>query len=304
MSLMLSVIVPMYNESEAVDAFFAATIPVLEGITTEWEIIAVDDGSRDDTYARLTQFHQNDSRIKAIRFSRNFGKENALTAGIDYANGQAVIVLDADLQDPPSLIPQMVDKWREGYKVVLGQRRSRGDESVLKVFCANLFYNLINRISTVKVVSNTGDFRLMDAEAVGVMRSLKERNRFMRGLLAWSGLKQSIVQFDRPNRSKGQTKYSFYKSLLYAIDGIVSLSNAPLRIPTFLGLLICGSSLLSLLLAQSLLFSLLFFCVGLQFLCLGLLGEYLARVYAEARNQPLYYVSETLGQLVPIPSDV
>ena len=294
---LLSIVVPMYNESEAVEAFFAATVPVLEAITKEWEIIAVDDGSKDDTFARLEKHNAQDARVKALRFSRNFGKEAALTAGIDYVSGKAAILLDADLQDPPALIPQMVEKWREGYKVVLGQRRSRTGESSVKTMCASLFYWVINRISAVPVIPNTGDFRLMDMEAVNVMRKLRERNRFMRGLLAWSGLKQCIVQFDRPARDQGTTKYSFFKSLLYAIDGIISLSNAPLRLPSVLGALICVLALSLLAFSSHLLFSLLFFCVGLQFLCLGLLGEYLARVYREARDQPLYYLSATLGRV-------
>ena len=300
---LLSIVVPMYNESEAVEAFFAATIPVLEKITSEWEIIAVDDGSRDDTFARLQKLNTKDARIKAVSFSRNFGKEAALTAGIDHVSGKAAILLDADLQDPPALIPQMVEKWREGYKVVLGQRKSRSGESALKVFCASAFYWFINRISDVPVVPNTGDFRLMDMEAVQVMRQLRERNRFMRGLLAWSGLKQCIVQFDRPARDQGETKYSFFKSLLYALDGIISLSDVPLRLPSALGLLVCGLALFSAFFWQHLIFSLLFFCVGLQFLCLGLLGEYLARVYREARDQPLYYVSATLGQVAKVPAN-
>lgn len=299
MSPLLSIIVPMYNESEAVDAFFAATVPVLESITKEWEIIAVDDGSRDDTFARLTHFHNNDGRIKALKFSRNFGKENALTAGIDYANGQAVIVLDADLQDPPALIPQMVEKWHEGYKVVLGQRRSRLGESLFKTIPAKIFYWLMNQFSSVPIVPNTGDFRLMDADVIRAARSLKERTRFMRGILGWSGHTFHLLPFDRPTRAIGAPKQTFQKLFTLAIDALISLTQIPVRLPIFLGVLICVASALSLFWAQSLLFSLLFFCVGLQFVCLGLLGEYLARIYREARQQPIYYVSETLGQLVP-----
>ena len=297
MQPLLSIVVPMYNESEAVEAFFAATVPVLESITKEWEIIAIDDGSKDDTFPRLEKQHQQDPRIKVIRFSRNFGKEAALTAGIDYVSGKATILLDADLQDPPSLIPQMVEKWREGHKVVLGQRRSRAGESFLKTAPASLFYWLMNRVSTVPIIPNTGDFRLMDKDVILAARHLKERARFMRGILGWSGHSIYLLPFDRPARSAGMPKQTLPKLFGLAMDAFISLSDVPLRVPSFLGMLVCAGSVISLFSSARVVFSLLFFCVGLQFLCLGLLGEYLARVYRETRDQPLYYVGETLGHV-------
>jgi glycosyltransferase involved in cell wall biosynthesis len=293
----------MYNESEAVEAFFAATIPVLEKVTSEWEIIAIDDGSKDDTFVRLQKQHAKDARVKVLSFSRNFGKEAAMTAGIDHASGKATIMLDADLQDPPSLIPQMVEKWREGYKVVLGQRKSRKGESVFKILPAALFYWLMNKVSLVPIIPNTGDFRLMDREVILAARHLKERARFMRGIMGWSGHETYLLPFDRPVRSIGAPKQTLPKLFALAMDAFISLSNTPLRVPSVIGLVICVLSVCSLFFSVPLVFSLLFFCVGLQFLCLGLLGEYLSRVYRETRNQPLYYVTATLGHVEKAPGN-
>lgn len=291
---LLSVVVPMYNESAVINAFFEVVLPILESVTPNWEIIAVDDGSKDDTYTQLIGYSTRDPRIKLIRFSRNFGKEQAVTAGLDHANGKATVLLDADLQDPPSLIPEMVAKWKEGYEVVLGQRQKR-NEPWVKTAPAALFYWLINHLSSAPVPANTGDFRLMDKKVVTVVRRLKERTRFMRGVLGWGGFKTYLIPFDRPPRKAGVPPMTVRKLIVVAMDGIVSVSNAPLRLASVLGLLICPVAFLSLISGASFWVALLFLLMGLQFLCLGILGEYVARIYREVRQQPIYSVAETVG---------
>lgn len=297
---LLSVVVPMYNESAVIDAFFEAVIPVLKSVTEDWEIVAVDDGSKDDTFAKLLSYHRNNSRIKIVRFSRNFGKEQAMTAGLDHVSGKATILLDADLQDPPSLIPEMVAKWKEGYEVVLGQRRKR-NEPWVKTAPAHLFYWLINHLSSAPVPANTGDFRLMDRKVVQTVRRLKERTRFMRGVLGWGGFSTYLVPFDRPPRKAGVPPQTFRKLVMVAIDGIISVSNAPLRLATFMGVAICPIAFISLVSGASFWVALLFLLMGLQFLCIGILGEYVARIYLETRQQPIYSVAETLGIQSTVP---
>ncbi|HEY9843533.1 MAG TPA: glycosyltransferase family 2 protein, partial [Candidatus Obscuribacterales bacterium] len=204
----ISLVAPMYNESEGLDQFFQIVIPILEQISPAWEIVCVNDGSRDDTLAKLVGHHQREPRIKLINFSRNFGKEAGTTAGIDFARGKVVIPIDADLQDPPELILEMVAKWREGYKVVLATRRERREDTWFKRQSALMFYRIISAMSEIEIPKNTGDFRLMDRQVVDTLKSLPEKTRFMKGIFAWLGFPTTTIYFDRPQRFAGQTSWN------------------------------------------------------------------------------------------------
>jgi len=304
----ISVIIPMYNEEEGLKKLFSRLMPCLEKVTSNYEIICVNDGSRDNTLAALKAYSKSDSRIKIINFSRNFGKEVAMTAGLDYASGRAVIPIDADLQDPPELIPELVKKWQEGYKVVLATRRGRNSDTWLKRKSATWFYNLINKVSDVRIPSNTGDFRLMDASVVNAVRQLPERTRFMKGIFAWVGFSTTTIYFDREARAAGQTSWNYWKLWKFALDGIFSFTSVPLRVWTYIG---GGISLISFLWAlkiiiktvvlgvdvpgyASLMVALLFMG-GMQLLSVGIIGEYVGRIYSETKHRPLYFVEETVG---------
>lgn len=305
---LLSVIVPMYNESEGVEVFFSTLSPILSQITSDWEILCVNDGSRDDTLAHIKRHASKDHRIKYISLSRNFGKEVALTAGLHHAYGQAVIPIDADLQDPPELIPAMVAKWREGYKVVLATRSQRTGDSFTKRFTAGIFYKIIGKLTRFPIPANTGDFRLMDAEVVNIIRQLPERTRFMKGLFAWVGFRSATVYFERQPRAKGEAKQSYGKLWQLAKDGIFSFTTLPLRVTTYLGAMI---SLLSFAYASwlairtiiqgidvpgyaSIMVAVLFMG-GIQLLSIGIIGEYIGRIYRETKQRPLYVIEEKGG---------
>lgn len=306
--VLLSIVVPMHNEAQAIDSFFSRIIPILESITTHWEILAVDDGSVDQTLAQLRQFHAKEPRIRVIALSRNFGKEAALSAGLNYTRGNAVIPIDADLQDPPELIPQMVEQWRAGFLVVLAKRVNRSSDSWPKRTGANLFYRVLSAVSNIEIPQQVGDFRLMDAQVVAAMRALPERTRFMKGLFAWVGFKTTTVTFERPQRQSGQAQQRFWKLWNLAKDGIFSFTTMPLRWMTQLGMTI---SLLTFIYALFLLTRVLIFGVdvpgyaslmivvlgigGIQLVCIGVLGEYIGRIFQESKQRPLYIISEALG---------
>jgi polyisoprenyl-phosphate glycosyltransferase len=302
----MTIVVPMYNEANGIGELFAHLLPVLNGLTSEWEVICVNDGSLDGTLGLLKQWHDKEPRIKFISLSRNFGKEAALTAGLNHAFGRAVIPLDADLQDPPEVIPDMVGKWREGYKVVLATRRSRQGDNWLKRGSAWIFYKLMGRITSVAIPSNTGDFRLLDQQVIEVLRLLPERTRFMKGLFAWVGFSTSHIYYDRPGRAQGAPKQSIGKLWSLAKDGIFSFTTFPLRFTTYLGVFI---STLAFAYATFLLLRTIYFGVdvpgyasimaavlfmgGVQLICLGIIGEYLGRIYREAKQRPLYIIEES-----------
>ena len=307
-SVELSIIVPLYNEEANIDYLLERLISTLDKLKITYEIVCINDGSKDNTLKLLIAYHQRNSVIKVINLSRNFGKEIALTAGIDYANGAAVIPIDADLQDPPELIEQLVAKWREGYDVVYGTRKSRSGESWLKRFTANSFYKTIGKMSPVPIPANTGDFRLLDRQVVEAIKKMPERTRFMKGLFAWVGYKQTSILFDREPRFGGKTTWNYWKLWNFALDGITSFSFFPLKIWSYMGLII---SLISLLYAlflvvrtlilgidvpgyASLMVAVLFFG-GIQLITLGIIGEYLGRVYEEVKRRPLYFVRESYG---------
>lgn len=304
----ISVVVPCFNEEVTLDAFFARISAVLDTLNLSYEIICINDGSSDHTLDKLLAYRESDPRIKIINFSRNFGKELALTAGLHHASGKVVIPIDSDLQDPPELIPLLLDKWREGYEVVYATRLRRHGEPLFKRLTANLFYRVINIFSDTPIPKNTGDFRLLDRKVVEVLNRLPERTRFMKGLFAWVGFKQTTVAFDREPRYAGQTKMKFWKLWNFALDGITLFSTSALRIWTYIGFAIsCLSFMYALFLIirvfvlgkdvpgyASLMVSLLFLG-GLILISLGIIGEYLGRIYEEVKNRPLYVISDTYG---------
>lgn len=304
----ISLIAPMYNESEGMQQFFETVIPILEQVSPEWEIICINDGSRDDTLTKLREFHQQDARIKVINFSRNFGKEAGTTAGIDFSRGKAVIPIDADLQDPPELILEMVEKWRSGYKVVLATRNTRKEDTWFKRESALMFYRLISAMSEVDIPKNTGDFRLMDRQVVDVLKQLPEKTRFMKGIFAWLGFPTTTIYFDRPQRFAGETSWNYWKLWRFALDGIFAFTTLPLQVWTYLGALI---SIFSFIYAMVLVFqtllhgvevagyastmvSILFFG-GIQLISLGVIGEYVGRIYKEVKGRPIYIVDDADG---------
>ncbi len=304
----LSVVVPMYNEAANTGAFFGRVVPVLEGLQLSYEIICVDDGSTDATMARLLEHRARNPAIKLLRLSRNFGKDIALSAGIDRACGRAVIPIDADLQDPPELIPAMVAKWREGYEVVFGQRDSRVGDTLPKRVTAKMFYRLMERMTDVPIPRDTGDFRLIDRRVVDALGRLGERTRFMKGLFAWVGFKQIAIRYEREPRRAGHTNWSYWRLWNFAIDGITSFSSLPLKVWSYFGLIVSAlafiyAAYLALLTivkgvvvpGYASLMVVVLFLGGIQLITLGVIGEYLARVYSEVKGRPLYLVSESVG---------
>lgn len=304
----LSVVAPVFNEEPILPELYRRLRETLDAIGEPWEIVFVNDGSRDRSLDIMRELHRQDPRVHVVSFSRNFGHQIAITAGLDYAQGDAVIIIDADLQDPPATIAEMVKKWREGYDIVYAVRAQRKGESWFKLFTAHLFYRLINRITGVKIPVDTGDFRLMDRRAVEAMRSLREHHRFMRGLSAWIGFRQVGIEYVREERYAGQTKYPFRKMLRFALDGITAFSYLPLQLATYLGFIIAGLSLVGIVATIILRLSgsqafygqastlvMVMFLGGIQLISLGIIGEYLGRIYDEVKRRPLYLVQETLG---------
>ncbi|WP_189439495.1 glycosyltransferase family 2 protein [Rhodanobacter panaciterrae] len=308
-SPVVSLVVPFYNEGAAVEAFFETIASTLASINTvAFEIVCIDDGSKDDTLIRLLAASRSDPRVKIIELSRNFGKEAALTAGLDAAVGDAVIPMDADLQDPPGLIIKMIEKWRLGADVVLARRIDRHSDSIAKRGTANLFYKIHNRVSHVEIPNNVGDFRLMNRASVDALKLLPERQRFMKGMFAWIGFRTEVLDYTRPARAAGSSKFTGWKLWNFALEGFTSFSSVPLRIWTYIG---SFSTLLTLVYLifivtrtliygidvpgyASLLVSILFFG-SLQLLSVGILGEYIGRIYTESKQRPVYIVRQIYG---------
>lgn len=304
----LSVVVPAYNEGAGIDAFIARVVPVLEKLVPSFEIVFVNDGSRDETLARIHEAAAADTRIRAISFSRNFGKEIAIAAGLDHASGQATVIMDADLQHPPEVIGEFLEKWREGYANVYGVRRDRASESAVKRGFARLFYRIFGQFAETELPPGAGDFRLLDRKAVDALRQLGERSRFSKGLYAWIGFKSTGVLFDVAERAHGVTKFSYRKLTRFAFDGLTSFSTMPLRVWTYVGVVISAFAityaaifLLRTLLHgidvpgfPSLIVSVTFFA-GVQLITLGVLGEYIGRIFAEVKRRPLYIIDERIG---------
>lgn len=308
MKQLLSIIVPMYNEAEGIDNFFSVMEKVLANIDMEHEIICIDDGSKDDTLALLRQKHIENPNIKVIGLSRNFGKEAAMTAAIDYCSGDAVIPIDSDLQDPPEIIGEMINQWRAGFDVVYAKRISRDGDTAMKRNTAGWFYKLFNRVSDVKIPENVGDYRLMDKKVIVAIRQLPEKDRFMKGLFCWPGFKSTTVEFVRQNRVQGTTKFNYWKLWNFALSGITSFSTIPIRMGVYLGLTVSALSFLygvftiiKALVGEpdvpgyASLMTVMLFVGGIQLFFMGLMGEYIGRIYKEVKNRPIYYVAEELG---------
>jgi glycosyltransferase involved in cell wall biosynthesis len=307
---LLSVVVPVKNEEDGILPFVERVGAILDSIAKDegWEILFVDDGSSDATLAAIVATHQRDARIRALSLSRNFGKEAALSAGLDHARGNAVIPMDVDMQDPPEVLPKMVAKWRDGYEMVFGVRRCRHSDGWAKRVTAGLFYRAHNFVSQDKIPENAGDFRLMDKKVVDVIRALPERNRFMKGLFAWAGFRQAAVEYDRAERETGTTKYNYWKLWTLALDGITSASTVPLRIWSYVGALVALFALAyaSFIAIDTMVFGnrvpgyasimvSMLFLGGVQLISLGVLGEYVGRILTETKQRPLYVVRDTVG---------
>ncbi len=308
MTRKLSLLVPVYNEADAIDNFFARVQPVLEGLELEWEIICVNDGSKDGTLGLLWQWHESDNRIKVINLSRNFGKERALIAALDLAGGDAVIPIDVDLQDPPELIPRMVELWQQGFDIVNAIRSSRKGDSVAKRTTARLFYWIFNFLSNFDIPSDVGDFRLLSRRVCDVLRSMRESHRFLKGLSAWVGLPTTTIYFEREPRSAGVTKWNYWRLWNYALEGIVSFSTVPLKMASYLGLLTASVSFIyaGFLVARTLIFgdpvrgypslmAAVLFIGGVQLIFIGVIGEYIARIHDEVKGRPIYVIESTRG---------
>jgi dolichol-phosphate mannosyltransferase len=304
--VVFSVVAPVFNEIELVEEFHRRVTGVMDGLGQAWELILVDDGSTDGSTERILALADRDPHVRPVLFSRNFGHQLAITAGTDYSRGQAVVILDADLQDPPEVIPEMVAKWREGYEVVYGIRAVREGESWFKKATASLFYRLISRITDIRIPLDAGDFRLLDRQVVEVLRGMRERHRFPRGLAAWVGFRQVGISYRRAARSVGETKYPFRKMFRLALNAITSFSYVPLQIATFIGFFSAGVSILAIpvvialrllgqeaFLGQATTLIAVLFLGGVQLISLGILGEYVGRLYDEAKARPLYIVRQS-----------
>jgi glycosyltransferase involved in cell wall biosynthesis len=301
----LTVVVPAYNESEGLRDFHARLVAVLDGMDVESAVLYVDDGSGDDTYAVMCALRDADARVSTLKLARNFGKELALTAGLDHVETGAAVVIDADLQDPPELIPTFVQHWREGYDVVYGTRASRAGETGFKKMTASGFYRVMERLSSTPIPRDTGDFRLLSRRVLDALKQVRERQRFMKGLFTWVGYRQLPVVYHREPRHAGQTKWNYWKLWNFAIDGITSFSGVPLKLATYVGLATAALAFVSalwvfgkaLLLGDPVrgypsLMVVVLFLGGMQLMALGVIGEYLGRLYVEAKQRPLYLVDE------------
>lgn len=302
---MISVVVPFYNEAEGVLSLYESLSPVLDKTGSSWEIICVNDGSDDGTLRELLLLRERDARVGVIDLSRNFGKEAALTAGLDQARGDVVIPMDADLQDPPELIPLMLSKWREGYEIVNAVRTVRRGESWIKKLTAYGFYRFINRFSPVKIPEDVGDFRLLSRPVLEAVKSLPERRRFMKGIFAWVGFRTTAIPYERTRRLKGKTKWNYWKLLNFALEGITSFSQVPLQLASYMGFFVSIGAIGYgfVLLIRTLLFGnsvkgypslmvVMLFLGGVQLMALGVIGEYLGRTYEESKQRPRYVIRQ------------
>lgn len=304
-----SVVVPVYNEIESIDELYKRLVAVFNSLGSPWEILLVDDGSTDGSTEKILEMAQADKRVKPIIFARNFGHQIAITAGLDHSRGKAVIIIDADLQDPPEVISELVEKWKEGYEVVFGVRSEREGESWFKKLTASLFYRMIYRITDVSIPLDSGDFRLLDRQAVNTLNKMRERHRFPRGMAAWIGFRQIGVPYRRSARFAGTTKYPFRKMLRLALDAITGFSYFPLQLATYLGFICAGVSAIAIpvvivmrltgsqaFLGQATTLIAVLFLGGVQLISLGILGEYIGRLYDESKGRPLYILREGRGE--------
>lgn len=304
-----SIVAPIYNEEGNIDALYQRICEVMDSTNEPWELVTVNDGSHDRSIEMLYAYAERDPRIKVVNFARNFGHQIAVTAGLHYTSGDAVVIIDADLQDPPELILDMIDKWKEGYEVVYAVRKQRKGETWFKLFTAKLFYRIIYRITDVNIPLDTGDFRLMDRAVVNVLNSMQEHNRFIRGMTSWIGFKQTGVEYDRDERAWGETKYSVAKMTKFAFDAIASFSYFPLQLMVYFALVLGFLALLTIPVIMTLRLAygpdffggqattivLLLLLSAFQLFFLFILGQYVARIHDEVRGRPLYVVARTKG---------
>ncbi|MGD8404078.1 MAG: glycosyltransferase family 2 protein [Anaerolineales bacterium] len=305
MNITYSVVAPVYNEIAILPEFYQRVKKVMDSTGEEWELLLVDDGCTDGSTEKIRELTGMDKRVRPVIFARNFGHQIAITAGWDYARGEAVVTIDSDLQDPPEVILDLIEKWKEGYEVVYAVRTEREGESWFKLWTASLFYRLIYRITDVKIPLDTGDFRLMDRKVVNVINTMRERHRFPRGMSAWVGFKQIGVDYKRAARQAGETKYPFRKMLRLALNAVTSFSYFPLQVATYVGFVAAGLAILAIPIViymrvtgsqafygQATTLISVLFLGGVQLISLGILGEYIGRLYDEAKGRPLYIVSE------------
>jgi polyisoprenyl-phosphate glycosyltransferase len=303
----LSVIIPIFNESSNINLLYERLSKVCDQLTHDREFIFINDGSRDDSLEKVKALHQKDARVKYIDFSRNFGHQIAVTAGLDRCTGKAVVIIDADLQDPPELILEMFDKWKnENYQVVYAKRRRRKGESFMKLWTAKMFYRILGSITSISIPVDTGDFRLIDRKIVEYLKQMPEQHKFLRGQISWIGFRQTFIEYDRDERHGGKTGYTYKKMLRFALDGITSFSDFPLKFATFAGFAVSGIAFFLILFAvyqrffgdnyqsgwASLMISVLFLG-GIQLIGIGIIGEYISRMSSNVRNRPLYIINES-----------
>ena len=309
---LITILVPCYNEENSLDLLYERLQIIINRLNRyRFQILLVNDGSRDNTLAKMQELHKNDPMVSYLSLSRNFGKENAMLAGLDFAEGDAVILIDADLQDPPELIPQMIDEWEKGYDDVYARRRSRAGETWFKKASAHWYYRILQKFADIDIPSDVGDFRLLDRQAVDALCSLRERQRYTKGLFSWIGYNKKELLFDREPRAAGNSKMNFLKLFGLAVDGITSFSVAPLRLASVLGIIISTIAFVYLIfvIAKTLLFgdpvagypsmiSIILFMGGIQLIVLGIIGEYVGRIFYESKRRPDYLVSEYNGNKI------
>ena len=304
---LLSIVVPVYNEVDGIGAFYERAKAVCLGLQDlDHEIVFVDDGSTDGSIGALQALARKDPAVRIVKFSRNFGHQIAITAGVDHAEGDAIVVIDADLQDPPETIVDFVQKWREGFDVVYGVRESRDGETRAKLWTASMFYRLLRRFTSVEIPVDVGDFRLMSRRSAQVLRGMREKDRFVRGLVSWMGFAQTGVTYNRDARYAGETKYPYRKMLKFAVDGITSFSIAPLKLASWLGYLASGLAFLYLaavfiqkamgatIQGWATIMVAMLFLGGVQLICIGIIGEYIGRIFNEIKPRPMYVVEEVI----------
>ena len=305
---LVSLVVPVYNEQEVIATFYQRATSALSGLAgLSYEIVFIDDGSRDTSYEQLAGFSARDAHVRVLKFSRNFGHQIAISAGIDHARGDCVVVIDADLQDPPETIAAMIEEWRKGSDVVYGVRSDRAGETRLKLATASMFYRLLGRLTNIQIPANVGDFRLMSRRVVDQLKVLREKDRFVRGLVSWIGFRQTAVTYRRDARYAGETKYPFRKMLKFSFDGITSFSTMPLKLATWTGV---GAAILAFLYLVSVfvqkmlgytvegwatIMVAMLFMGSIQLICLGIIGEYLGRIFNEVKPRPMYVIEEHLN---------
>lgn len=306
---LISIVVPVFNETEVIEVFYRRCKSVFNSLESfNYEIVFVDDGSKDDSYKKMIRLADFDQNVKIIKFSRNFGHQIAITAGMDIASGNAIVIIDADLQDPPEIIKDFLRKWEEGYDVVYGVREKREGENKMKLYTASFFYRILKVFTKIDIPVDTGDFRLLSKKAVSHLRELREHDRFVRGLVSWIGFKQTAVHYHRDKRYAGETKYPYKKMIKFALDGITSFSSVPLKLATTLGYI---TSIFAFVYACSVFIQKalgvtvqgwatimvgMLFLGGIQLICLGIMGEYIARIFNQTKNRPMYIVDEVYSR--------